>query len=186
MPAVTTMPTVSTTAPIVPASTSSAAAAPTTTAAAAAARSGPTFRSALRSHHRRGSIVAIKVRLISFFEIRAAFNSDRSGRRCRFHGSFTATHLRALLLEYCFTRKPDAVAFYRQHLYQHLVAFFQFVANILDPVLGDFTDVQQSIGPRQNLNKRSEIRQARYRPQVRLPNLRRRREVADNLQCLRR
>src|SRR6202043_692126 len=139
MPAVTTMPTVSTTAPIVSASTSATTTASSTTPAATA-RTRSAIRCSLHSHHGSGSIVAIKVRLISFFEIRAAFNSDRSGHRRRFHGSLPAPHLRALLLEHCFTRKPDAVAFHRQHLHQHLVAFFQFVANILDPVLGDFTD----------------------------------------------
>ena len=60
-----------------------------------------------------------------------------------------ATHLRALLFQNRFARKPDAVAFDRQYLHQHLVAFLQFIANILNAVLGDFADVQQAVRARE-------------------------------------
>jgi hypothetical protein len=43
--------------------------------------------------------------------------------------------------------------------HQHLVAFFQFIANILDSVFRDFADVQQSIQTRQNFDECAEIRQ---------------------------
>ena len=55
--------------------------------------------------------------------------------------SFSAAHLRALLFENRFARQPYAVAFDREHLHQHLIAFFEFVAHIVDAVLSDFADV---------------------------------------------
>ena len=85
----------------------------------------------------------------------AAFSSTAFRRK------FAAAHLGALLLENGFARQPDAVAFDGQHLHQHLVAFLQFVADILDAVLGDFADVQQAVGAGNDLDERAEVRQAR-------------------------
>ena len=158
--------------------TASAAAATTTTSAAPAA--GTSTASATIStwpaisarplwssvaYWRR--VIPIEVWLGLIVEIPAAL--DRQSRdwcSCRFASAirrrrFSATHLRALLFQNRFARQPDAIAFDRQHLHQHLVAFFQFVANILDAMLGDFADVQQTVGTGHNLDKRSEIRQPR-------------------------
>ena len=38
-----------------------------------------------------------------------------------------------------------------------LVAFLQFVADIADAVLGDFADVQQPVGTREDFDKGAEI-----------------------------
>src|SRR5579863_6588231 len=80
----------------------------------------------------------------------------RSSRR-----SFPSAHLRALFFQNRFTRKPDAVAFHRQHLHQHLIAFLQLVAHIGNAMLRHFANVQQPIGSRNNLDERPEIRQPR-------------------------
>ena len=100
--------------------------------------------------------------------------------------STSPTHLRALLFQNRLARQPDAVAFHRQHFHQHLVAFLQLIADIADAMLRHFTDVQQPIGTRQNFDKRSKVRQPRDFPEIRLPYFRRRRNVSDNLQGLRR
>ena len=60
----------------------------------------------------------------------------------------STTHFRALLFQNCLAGQLDAVAFDGQNFHQHLVAFFQFIANILDSVFGDFADVQQPVQAR--------------------------------------
>ena len=98
--------------------------------------------------------IAIKVRLVFRFvrKISAAFDHERARQLrlpfCRGrHGSirrrrFPAAHLRALLFQNRLARKPYAVAFHRQHLHQHLVAFLQFVAYIRNAMFRHFADVQ--------------------------------------------
>jgi hypothetical protein len=68
------------------------------------------------------------------------------------------THLRPLLFQDGLARKPNAVALNRQHLHQNLITFLEFVADILNAMLGHFADVQQPIGSRNDFNERSEIR----------------------------
>src|SRR6516225_5499788 len=73
---------------------------------------------------------AIEVRLIRFIrKIPTAFNHqraawDRLALRCGSDSTLASAslcrHLRALLFEDRFARQPDAVAFDRQHLHQHL------------------------------------------------------------------
>jgi hypothetical protein len=85
-------------------------------------------------------------------------------------------HLGALLFQNRLARQLDAVAFDGQNFHQHLVAFFQFIANIFDSVFGDFADVQQSVQSRQNLDERAEIRQAADLAEISLPHFGRGRE----------
>src|SRR5580698_9097000 len=132
--------------------------------------------------------IAIEVRLI-IRKISAAFDGKRrrtyfavafgdgfcNALASTFHCAIAATHLRALLFENGLARKPDAIALDGQHLHQHLIAFLQLVANIFNPMLRNFADVQQSIGPGNDLDKSSEIRQPRDLSAIRLAHLGRRR-----------
>jgi hypothetical protein len=122
------------------------------------------------------SVYAIEVRLVIGVEIRAAFDdcgrrSLRYGRRQRRRlrrgstvGSLirvrrrSPTHFGALLLQDRLARQLDAVTFDGQNFHEHLVAFFQFIANIFDSVFGNLADVEQSVQAGQNLDERSEIR----------------------------
>src|ERR1700756_1058273 len=107
-----------------------------------------------------GGRIAIEVGLaLLFLEVATTFNGHR---RRRGRSSFPAAarrHLGALFLENSLAREPDAIAFDREHLHQYLIALFQFIANILDAVLGDLADVQQAIRSRNNFNKSSEVGQ---------------------------
>src|SRR5579872_6968552 len=67
--------------------------------------------------------------------------------------------LLALFLQNSLAAQLDLVAFERENLDQDLIAFFQLVPDILDPVLGDLTDVQQSVGAGEDLDKSPEIDQ---------------------------
>ncbi len=78
-------------------------------------------------------------------------------------------HLRALLFQNRLARQLDAIAFNRQHLDQHLIAFFQLVANIVDAVLGNFADVQQAVGAGNDFDERAEVRQPRDLAEIGLP-----------------
>src|ERR1039457_6278116 len=71
--------------------------------------------------------------------------------------------LLALLLEHRPAAELDLVAFERQHLYQDLVALLEFIAHFADAVLGDLADVQQTVGPRENLDEGAEIHQPDHR-----------------------
>src|SRR5512146_71223 len=70
---------------------------------------------------------------------------ERDGAGAAFKAFLSRGHLRALLFQDGFARQPDAVALDGEHLDQHLVAFLQFVANVLDAVLRNFADVQQAV-----------------------------------------
>src|SRR5579871_112208 len=186
--------------------TSAAPAAPTVTttttaAATAASTTIATSVSARWTIASAGRRVAIEIRLVFVREVAAALNHHGAGRcrggfadrcgRCGRAASLdssasAAAHLRALLFQNRLARQPDAVAFYRQHLDQHLVAFFQFIAHIGNAMLRHFADVQQAFGSRNDLNERAEIRQPRDFPEIGLPYFRSRRQVANNLQRLRR
>ncbi len=74
--------------------------------------------------------------------------------------AFSATfHLGALFAKNCFAREADPVAFNRKHLYQDLVAFLQFVANVFNAMFGNFADVEETIGSGQDFDKCTEIGQ---------------------------
>ena len=110
--------------------------------------------------------------------IAAAFRAATLGWK------LAATHLCPLFFQDCLTGKTDAVAFNREHFHQHLIAFFQLVANIFDAMLGNFADMQQAVGARNDFDKRTEIRQACDRSEVSLPYFGSRRQIADDLQRL--
>ena len=108
----------------------------------------------------------------------ASFSSTVFGRK------FAAAHLGALLLENGFARQADAVAFDGQHLHQYLVAFFQFVANVLNAVFRDFADVQQAVGAGDDFDESAEVSQASDCAEIGLPDFGCRGQVADDLQGL--
>src|SRR5258708_21465596 len=162
---------------------SPATATPTTTAAStipsAAARTStaPATISAMRTialrpvaarHMRRAITIEVRLAFRFIREIAAAFNHHRARRNRRrnilalcaaFRRSCTlrrsAAHFPPLLVQNRFARKPDAVAFHRQHLHQHLIAFLQLVADVANAMLRHFADVQQPIGPGDDLDKRA-------------------------------
>ena len=101
-----------------------------------------------------------------------------------FGGKFAAAHFGALLFEDGFARQADAVAFDGQDFYQHLIAFFQFVANVFDAVFRDFADVQQAVGAGDDFDESAEVSQAGDCAEIGFADLGRGREVADDLEGL--
>lgn len=193
--------------------TTSAVSATAETAAATAAGAAAATSSAAASTARATSAVAAPIRAAISTAFRTTISADRGvavevgfvvgevgaafdGQGCcasRFAADVGAAtigrdlatpHFGALFLEDGFTRQTDAVAFNGQNLDQHLVAFFQLVANVFDAMFGDFTDVQQAVGARNDLHESAEIRQAGDGAQVSLPDLGGSREVPDDLQGL--
>src|SRR5215470_15171366 len=184
----TTMAAVTAATSVMPASATAATPSPAA-APSAATRPAITISITFPNRDALGSIFPVEVRFAILFELCAPLDRHRGrGWRRGFCGSLatTAAHLCTLLLQHSLTRKPDAVSFYRQHLHEHLVAFFQFIAYILDAMLSHFADVQQTVRARKNFDKRTEIRQSRYRSQIRLADFGRGGQVADDLQRLRR
>jgi hypothetical protein len=186
---------VATTVTALTAARTTSASAPTTIAITIATTAGTSLTRTFRTRGTRlyrchDSIHTVEVRLIIGIEIRAAFDycrgcalwrqrhlARRRKIRClaRWFWKRSPTHLGALLFQNRLPGQLDAVAFDGQNLHQHLVAFFQFIANILDSVFGDFADVQQTVQAGQNFDERSEIRQAADLPEIGLPHLGRRR-----------
>src|SRR5690348_12627318 len=139
----TVVPSAAATTATPPASTTTTDARPTaaaTTISAAVSTSIAATRTLAASSLRRA--FAIEVGLIRIIRKIAPTLNDqrtcwyrlttldrRSSRR-----SLAATHLRALFFQNRFARKPDAIALHRQHFHQHLIAFFQLVAHIGNPM----------------------------------------------------
>ena len=169
-----------------PAATAGSASSPATVSTAITA----TLRAIASSLRRR--LDAVEIGLIAFFKLSAAFESQsRRARRNRSRfglnlaaqglcGRWCASpHLRALLFQNCLARKADAVAFDRQDFHQHLVAFLQFVANIFNAMFGNFADVQQAFGSRNDFDERAEIRQPSDFAEISLAYFGGRRDVAE-------
>src|SRR5579862_2558091 len=152
----------SSTSATAPSATASSASAPTRTTVAIPLPLWTAGRDALRR------VVPVEIGFIRglLFEIAPAFDCHRRDWCSRFGRSFATTHLGALFLENRLARQADPVPFDGQHLHQHLVAFFEFVPDVLDPVLGDFADVQQAIGTGNDLHERAEVGESRYRPEI--------------------
>ena len=108
-----------------------------------------------------------------------AFKSHTAANWSR---SFAAAHLGALLLENGLAGEPDTVAFNGKHLDQHLIAFFEFIANVANAMLGHFANVQQAVGTREYLDESAEIRQTNDLAKISLANFWSGREIADHLQ----
>jgi hypothetical protein len=109
----------------------------------------------------------------------------RSGRRFAGGGrSASSAHFCSLFAKDGFAGQANAVAFDSQHFYEHLIAFLELVADVFDAVLGDLADVQQSFGSRNNFDESPEFGQARDLTKIGLSYLRRRRQVANDLQRL--
>ena len=171
----------------------------TATAARTATAAAWTISAAISGTGGLRSIDAIEVWLIAFFEVSAAFEGQASGYRrgnCNgFHWSSffaafaairrrSAAHLCALLFQDRFAREANAIAFNGQHFHQHLIAFFQLVANIFNAMLGDFADVEQAFGAGNDFDECAEIRQPRDFAEIGLPYFGGCRQVADDLQSL--
>jgi hypothetical protein len=162
--------------------TASSTAAPAITITIAATAGGtslaPAFRTRdARFYRRYYSIYTVEVRLIIGIELGATFDHRRGRalRNCVRHrrwyriSSFipfwrwrSPSHFCALLFQDRLPRQLDPIAFHGQNFHQHLVAFFQFIANIFDSVFGNLADMQQAVQARQNFDERPEIRQAAH------------------------
>jgi hypothetical protein len=164
------------------AATTAAGPASTTTSATAAARTtasapttistaGPISRTSASGPNRALRRITVEVGFV-IGEITTAFDSQGWLLRTMafavsialsvaivFALNFGSAHLRALFFQNRFTRKADSVSFDGQHFDQNLIAFFQFIADILDAMFSDFTDVQESIGTGNDFDERAEIRQ---------------------------
>src|ERR1700687_3815433 len=91
--------------------------------------------------------------------------------------------LLALLAQNGFAAQLDLVAFERQDLDHYLIAFLQLVAHVLDAVLRNLADVQQTIGAGENLDERAEFHQPHHFPEIRLADFGNSRDVGDPLDC---
>src|ERR1019366_6880069 len=96
----------------------------------------------------------------------------------------SAPQLLALFFEHRAAAELDFVAFERQALDQNLVAFLQLVADVLDAVLGDLADVQQTVGSREDLHEGPEIHQPYHFAEIGLADFGGGSEVADDLDGL--
>src|SRR5215469_1135759 len=123
--------------------------------AAASTRTAPAWTTVAVTTWRT-AVLPVVVRLVGGFV--SAFEGHRNAFALGWR--FSSAHLGTLLLQDCLARQLDAIAFDGQHLHQDLIAFLQFVANVGNAVFRDFTDVQQSVGAWNDLDKRSEVRQA--------------------------
>src|ERR1700736_2252538 len=69
-------------------------------------------------------------------------------------------------------REPDLVALDREHLDQHLVAQLQLIAHVANAMLGNFADVQQTVGAGEHLHERADLRQPHHFAEISLADLR--------------
>src|SRR6516162_5472587 len=81
-------------------------------------------------------------------------------------GRFLLLRLFAGFLDQRLAREADLVALDGEHLDQYLVAQLEFVTHVADTVLGDFADVQQSVGTREELHECAELSQANHFAEV--------------------
>ena len=142
---------------------------------------------------------SVEVRLfaISFFV--SAFESHRTGgafrctvsvhspcgrNRCAASFSTAGRHLRALLLQNRLARETDAIAFHCQDFHQNLIAFAKLVLDVLHAMLGNFRDMQQTVGSGNDLDERAKLSESRDLSQVRLADFSRRRDLLDHLDRL--
>src|SRR6266496_3689790 len=185
MSAVSTSPITATTTSTTPASGTTSA---TRSAITAAVRRTITCRLRCRFD-------AVEVWLVAFLEFRTAFDGHcwraRSNRlwlefvaALNRSGRCGSTHFCALFFQDGFAREPNPIALDSQNFHQHLIVFFQFVANIFYAMLGDFADVQQAFRPGNDLDESAEISQPRDFPEVGLPYFGRCRQIANDLQGL--
>src|SRR5437867_1104299 len=79
--------------------------------------------------------------------------------------------LDALLAQHRLTAQPDAVAVHLDHLHQDLFALANLILDLLDAVLGDLGDVQESLDAGQDFDERAEVRDARHFSEIRLAGL---------------
>src|SRR5512146_1029411 len=154
-----------------PAATTTAAWTTTSTATTATvSTSSAAITSAITATARPGSAIAIaasgilavavKVGFVAFRELFPAFDGHDAAFADRLATTF-GRHFRALLFQNGLTRETNPVAFHGQDFHEDLIAFLQFVADVLDAVLGDFADVQQAIGSGDDLDEGAEIGEAR-------------------------
>src|SRR5690348_8872321 len=145
-----------------PATPSSASAAIVAPPSAPAVASRPSFASAARPPFPMMSFHAIKVRLVLFsglWILAPALNGHAAGGLFLCRLSCSSAHFGALLLKNRFARQANAVALDGEYLYQHLVAFLQLIANVLNAVLRYLADVQQAVGTGNDFHKGPEISQ---------------------------
>src|SRR5215831_5581744 len=90
----------------------------------------------------------------------------------------------SLVAQDCLAAEPDLVAVYRNDLHEELVALLEFLANILDTMLGHFADVQQAVRTRENLDERSELRESHHLAEVGFAELCFSHQVLDDLKGL--
>src|SRR5713101_4104328 len=81
-----------------------------------------------------------------------------------------------------FAGETDLVALDGENLDEDLVAELQFVANVTDAMLGDFTDVQEAVGAGEKLDEGAELREANDFAEIGLADFGAGGDVADHLQ----
>src|SRR5215472_127091 len=176
----------------------SATTAMASTASASAGASASATVSTISTTVARWLFDAVEVRFFAFVEFCATFNrkcsTDGDGIRLdlsrrwwltsRGRSRSSATHLGSLLFQDSFAGEANAIALDREHLHQHLIAFFQFVADVFDAMFGDFADVQQAFGAGNDFDECPEVRQTRDFAEVSFADFGGCGEVANDLQRL--
>src|ERR1700687_2613044 len=119
--------------------------------------------------------------------------SGRPGRNCYFWFTAAASlfqrrwrglflHFFALLAQNRFARQADFVAFDGQHFHQHLVVFFELLADFGAALFGDFADMQQAVGSGENFHEGAKLSDADNLAEIGFPDLRGSSDVLDHLQ----
>src|SRR5437868_15247896 len=94
--------------------------------------------------------------------------TERVLRRPVYYGALLRLQLLTLLAQHSLAAELDLIAFQRQDLDQYLVAFLQLITHLLDAVLRDLADVQQTIRAREDLDEGSEIDEPDHLAQISL------------------
>src|SRR5258705_4704292 len=75
-----------------------------------------------------------------------------------------------LVLEHGLSGQLDLVSILADTLDHYLLAFLQFIANILDSAVSDFRNMQKPVGAWEYLNKRPQIDDSGYSAEIVLAN----------------
>src|SRR3984885_5387694 len=116
--------------------------------------------------------------------VRILLRRSRHRRSSAASRNFLLRRLLARFLNQRLARQAHLIPFDRQHLDQHLVTELQLIANIANPMLRNLADMQQAVRAREKLDERPDPPQPHDLAEIRLADLRRRRDVAHHLQRL--
>ena len=89
--------------------------------------------------------------------------------------------LHALISQYRPAAQADLIAFNGNYFDQQLIPFLELIANIPNTMFGHLADVKQAVSSGEDLNERTEVRQANDFTKIRLADLRFSKQILDYL-----